>query len=374
MKKKLTIFLIVLFIAASSSCGLSIVRYQNNPAVNNSTSSTKPETDEQELWQTEVTEEENYDTDETVLPEDYPIPEFKMIAVPASYLKPEFIPEEIYGGYVSEGFITEAFELAETEVTYELWFSVKVWAKANGYIFQNEGCEGSSGKAGAKPTEAKLEPVTCVSWNDCIVWLNALSEMTGKTPVYINKDNDILRNADEVETKTLSSYNYNMIQAKTDGYRLPEDSEWTAAARYIDGTNWTYRDNASGSSETTENVKATEEVAVFNTVKTAKVATKKPNALGIYDMSGNVFEWCYDLDYEYGQQTDSCYMYTRGGSWSVSPDIQYFSLAVGNDNYSSEIAGEGFNDCGFRIARSLPLNNEHNEKELSQPEVTDSDN
>jgi hypothetical protein len=97
--------------------------------------------------------------------------------------------------------------------------------------------------------------------------------MTGKTPVYINKDNDILRNADEVETKTLSSYN--VIQAKTDGYRLPEDSEWTAAARIIDGTNWTYRDNASGSSETTENVKATEEVAVFYTVKTAKVATKK---------------------------------------------------------------------------------------------------
>jgi len=74
--------------------------------------------------------------------------------------------------------------MATTETTYELWYEVRIWAETNGYHFDNLGREGDGGTIGAAPTEAKLEPVTTVSWRDVIVWTNALSEMTGLDPVY----------------------------------------------------------------------------------------------------------------------------------------------------------------------------------------------
>lgn len=80
--------------------------------------------------------------------------------------------------------VDNAFLIGETEVTYELWYAVRVWAEANGYIFQNDGKEGNDGTAGEAPTVAENEPVTTVSWRDSVVWLNALSEMDGKAPVY----------------------------------------------------------------------------------------------------------------------------------------------------------------------------------------------
>jgi formylglycine-generating enzyme required for sulfatase activity len=365
MKRIIILFLSVVLVAVLTSCRFTIVPYQNYPDANNSTLSSKVETEDQELSQTEATDsrndqlemnEEDVTIDETALPEDYAIPDFLMITVPGANYSNDLEFNDTYGSIVEE-FITESYELCRTEVTYELWFSVKVWAKAHGYTFQNEGCEGSNGKVGAKPTEAMLEPVTCVSWNDCIVWLNALSEMTGKTPVYINSNRAILRSAKEVESKTLSGYN--IIVAKTDGYRLPSCDEWEAAARYIDGVTWTYQFNASGSSETTDNVKATEEVAVFNANKTANVATKKPNALGIYDMSGNVFEWCYDYFYEISEGSDSCYMFMRGGSWCTHQPYDYDSLSAGIVGSGSILADEVRSYLGFRIARSLPLINEH---------------
>lgn len=64
------------------------------------------------------------------------------------------------------------YKLGKTEVTYELWYSVLKWNTDNGkgYVFANQGREGSHGTDGALPTEAgKKEPVTMVSWRDCIV-------------------------------------------------------------------------------------------------------------------------------------------------------------------------------------------------------------
>jgi hypothetical protein len=75
--------------------------------------------------------------------------------------------------------VDNVFLIGETEVTYELWYAVRVWAEANGYIFQNDGKEGNNGTASEAPTVAENEPVTTVSWRDSVVWLNALSEMDG---------------------------------------------------------------------------------------------------------------------------------------------------------------------------------------------------
>ena len=71
------------------------------------------------------------------------------------------------------------YKLGKTEVTYEVWHEVLTWAEGKGYTFANKGKEGSNGGVGAAPTdEGKKEPVTTISWRDCIVWCNAYTEKT----------------------------------------------------------------------------------------------------------------------------------------------------------------------------------------------------
>ena len=61
------------------------------------------------------------------------------------------------------------FSICKYEVTYELWYTVYQWAITHGYAFTNKGMEGNDGTAGAAPTGAKYEPVTTISWRDCMV-------------------------------------------------------------------------------------------------------------------------------------------------------------------------------------------------------------
>ena len=154
------------------------------------------------------------------------------------------------------------YYIGETEVTQELWEAVM----------------------GSNPSDFKgsQKPVECVRWYDCKEFITKLNKLTGKN------------------------------------FRLPTEAEWEYAARggnesqgykysgsnTIDNVAW-YWDN-SGSA--THNVK-----------------TKSPNELGIYDMSGNVWEWCEDWygDYSSGSQTNPAGPSTgsdrviRGGSWVI---------------------------------------------------------
>ena len=60
--------------------------------------------------------------------------------------------------------LSRSYRIAETEVTYELWYRVKTWAMSNGYAFAHAGREGLDGIDGAAPTTDKNEPVTYISW------------------------------------------------------------------------------------------------------------------------------------------------------------------------------------------------------------------
>jgi len=192
-----------------------------------------------------------------------------------------------------------AFRLGKYKVTYDLWYSVYHWAIVNGCYFQDAGTEGSGGTIGAAPTSEKLQPVTTISWRDAVVWCNAYSLKTGLTPVYYS---------DETFTKSLkSSLNGqygNSINAaqgsidnpyvnwKANGYRLPTEAEYQLAAGYIDGSNRTPDNYASGAAAAYTNEAATDLVG-WDNVNSGGAATKAvgglaPNALGIYDMSGNV--------------------------------------------------------------------------------------
>ena len=168
-------------------------------------------------------------------------------------------------------------------------------------------------------------PVERVSWWDAIEFANARSRRAGLTPAYAISGTGANRTV---------TWNRN-----ANGYRLPTEAEWEFAARggVVCRGNFTF----SGS-----NVAG--EVAWLSTNsgrRTREVGTLRPNALGIYDMSGNVWEWVYDRWGEYPNQSQTNptgpaaggARVIRGGSW-------YFE---------SELARSAFRYAGYPVYRSL---------------------
>ncbi len=230
-----------------------------------------------------------------------------------------------------------AFKMGKYQVTYNLWNAVYQWAVANGYSFADAGA--GSGYA----------PVTTVSLRDVIVWCNAYSQEAGLTPCYTYASAVIKDSTNVIACD-------NAVCAWTNnGYRLPSEGEYQYAASYIDGLSWTPYNYASGATADYTNAAATGLVAWYsaNCSSTQAVGGKTANALGIYDMSGNVWEWCWDWYGTYpGTSTDyrgsasGSYRMMRGGSFGSSAG----ALQVGYRNYSyPEYA---YDDLGFRFART----------------------
>src|ERR1035437_1605362 len=256
------------------------------------------------------------------------------------------------------------FKMGKYQVTYDLWYTVYTWAVANGYTFQNTGAEGSNGTAGAAPTAAKYQPVTTVNWRDVIVWCNAYSQKSALTPVYCSDAGITTPIKDS--TDGAFAWNVNIMPGSFDnpyvnwsanGYRLPTEGEWQYVASYKDGISWTPYNYASGATADYSDTTATGLVAWYsaNCSSTQAVGGKTANALGIYDMSGNVYEWCWDwygtypgtsTDYRGFASASSANRMMRGGSFNGL--VNYLQVGYRYFYYTFYAYG----DIGFRFARS----------------------
>lgn len=214
--------------------------------------------------------------------------------------------------FKEDGYEWSSFYISKYEVTQELWKSVM---KDNPSYFKGD-----------------KRPVENASWYDAIKFCNALSDKEGLPRAYYS----IIDTVWDKDWGKITSINEKlMCNWNAEGYRLPSEDEWEFAARggkYSQGFEYsgsnTIREVCWGSGNSDN--------------QTHDVGLKKANELGIYDMSGNVWEWCWNWFESFGS-----YRVLRGGGW----DSRAGRCGVA-DRYNGLLPDYGSREFGFRLVRT----------------------
>jgi eukaryotic-like serine/threonine-protein kinase len=217
----------------------------------------------------------------------------------------------------SDGKLPTVYYLGKHEVTQAEWQQV---------MADNPSNFGPENPLVAGMDTSKF-PVEQVSWFDSVEFCNRLSESDGLQPWY---ELAVTRRSgaaiEEAEVKILGGK----------GYHLPTDSQWIHASRAGTKTKYHFGDSDQDLLEH----------AWINDSRTHMVGTKQPNAFGLYDMLGNVWEWCADESLDPADPQRALRRVFRGGSWNGSSEYceaSYFFMRMPSDR---------IHGMGLRVVRT----------------------